>query len=175
MKIITIISILATFLFTTLYITTENRACLSLAITAGTIAYHFLMRYIVAMIVRCVMNNQADLSKWWYRQKRWEKRLYQKLRVKQWKGKMPTYNPDDFNLKQHTPREIACIMCQAELGHEIIVVLSFLPLLMVLIFDDFWAFFITSLLAALLDMMFVIIQRYNCPRILSLFKKRNYY
>lgn len=82
MKIITIISILATFLFTTLYITTENRACLSLAITAGTIAYHFLMRYIVAMIVRCVMNNQADLSKWWYRQKRWEKRLYQKLHVK---------------------------------------------------------------------------------------------
>lgn len=82
MKIITIISILATFLFTTLYITTENRACLSLAITAGTIAYHFLMRYIVAMIVRCVMNNQADLSKWWYREKRWEKRLYQKLHVK---------------------------------------------------------------------------------------------
>lgn len=82
MKIITIISILATFLFTTLYITTENRACLSLAITAGTIAYHFLMRDIVAMIVRCVMNNQADLSKWWYRQKRWEKRLYQKLHVK---------------------------------------------------------------------------------------------
>lgn len=82
MKIITIISILATFLFTTLYITTENRVCLSLAITAGTIAYHFLMRYIVAMIVRCVMNNQADLSKWWYRQKRWEKRLYQKLHVK---------------------------------------------------------------------------------------------
>ena len=173
MKAITIIAILATIIFTIFYRNTRNRVCLSLAITAGTITYHFVMRYIVAGIFRCVMHNQADLSKRWYQQKNWEKHIYQKLHVKQWKGKMPTYDPDSFDLKLHTPGEIAGAMCQAELSHEIIVVLSFLPLLAVPVFGAFWVFLITSTLAALLDLMFVIMQRYNRPRILNLCRKRN--
>lgn len=88
---------------------------------------------------------------------------------------MSTYNPDDYNIKRHTLREVACVMCQAEICHEIIVVLSFLPLLIAPIFGAFWVFFITLVLAALLDLMFVIMQRYNRPRILYLYKKRNYH
>lgn len=173
MKAITIIAILATIIFTILYRNTGNGGCLSMAITSGTITYHFVMRYVVAGIFRCVMHNHADLSKRWYQQKNWEKHFYQKLHVKQWKGKMPTYDPDSFNLKLHTPEEIAGAMCQAELSHEIIVVFSFLPLLTVPMFGAFWVFLITSTLAALLDLMFAIMQRYNRPRILKLCRKRN--
>lgn len=168
MKTITIIAILSTITFAIFYRNTGSGVFLTLAITAGTITYHFVMRYMVAGIFRYVMHNQADLSKKWYKQRSWEKRLYQKLHVKQWKRKMPTYDPDSFNLKLHTPEEIAGAMCQAELSHEIIALCSFLPLLAVPAWGAFWVFLITSTLAAGMDLMFAIMQRYNRPRILNL-------
>ena len=58
-------------------------------------------------------------------------------------------------------------MCQAEIVHEVIVVLSFLPLLAAIPFGAFPVFLITSLLAAMYDLTFVIMQRYNRPRILK--------
>lgn len=85
---------------------------------------------------------------------------------------MPTYQPESFSLQKHTPAEIAQAMCQAEVTHEIIVALSFLPLLMAVPFGDFWVFFLTSLAAAGFDLLFVIIQRYNRPRILALIERQ---
>ena len=168
MKSTTILVVMSTVIFTILYRTTKNGVILSLAITVGTISYHFVMRYAVAGIFSHAMHNQADLSRKWYQQKKWEKKLYQKLRVKQWKNKMPTYEPSYFDLRLHTPEEIAGAMCQAEVSHEAIVIFSFLPLLTVPAFGAFWVFLITSILSALMDLSFAIMQRYNRPRILKL-------
>ena len=71
MKSTMVVAVLATIVFTILYRTTENGVILSLAITAGTISYHFVMRYAVAGIFRHIMHNQADLSRKWYQQKKW--------------------------------------------------------------------------------------------------------
>ena len=84
---------------------------------------------------------------------------------------MPTYNPAVFDPKLHSWEEIAQAMCQAELVHEIIVLLSFLPLLAAIPFGAFPVFLITSLLAALYDFSFVIMQRYNRPRIIRFIEK----
>ena len=71
-------------------------------------------------------------------------------------------------------------MCQAELVHETIVVLSFLPILAGIWFGDFPVFIITSLVAAMVDMSFVIMQRYNRQRIMKVMRniiskrKRNF-
>ncbi len=45
MKSMMVFAVLATIIFTILYRTTENIVMLSLAITAGTISYHFVIRY----------------------------------------------------------------------------------------------------------------------------------
>ena len=84
---------------------------------------------------------------------------------------MPTYDPSCFDPKIHTWAEIAQAMCQAEIVHEVIVVLSFLPLLAAIPFGAFPVFLITSLLAAVYDLTFVIMQRYNRPRIIKFIKK----
>ncbi len=84
---------------------------------------------------------------------------------------MPTYNPDDFSLKKHTASEILKTMCVSELVHESIVVFSFAPLLVVPVFGEFWVFFLTSLTAACYDMLFVLLQRYNRPRMQYLASK----
>lgn len=172
MKSTMVVAVLATIIFTILYRTTENIVMLSLAITAGTISYHFVIRYVVAGIFNSVMQNRADLSKTWYQQRTWEEKLYKKLHVKKWKSKMPTYEPANFDLKIHTPEEIAGAMCQAELSHEVIVIFSFLPLLTVPAFGAFWVFLITFVLSAMIDLSFAIMQRYNRPRIMKLCKRR---
>ena len=172
MKSTMVVAVLATIIFTILYRTTENSVMLSLAITGGTISYHFVIRYVVAGIFSSVMQNRADLSKTWYQQRTWEEKLYKKLYVKKWKSKMPTYEPENFDLRIHTPEEIAGAMCQAELSHEVIVIFSFLPLLTVPAFGAFWVFLITSVLSAMMDLSFAIMQRYNRPRIMKLCKRR---
>lgn len=155
-----------------LYIWFGNDLYETLAITFGTTLYHILMRVAVAFGVNNVMHNRADLSKSWYQPKSWEPPLYAKLRVKKWKDKMPTYQPDFFDPKKITWEEIAMAMCQAEVGHELIVVCSFLPIVAARWFHALPAFLITSILAAAFDLSFVIMQRYNRARILKLVQKQ---
>ena len=84
---------------------------------------------------------------------------------------MPTASPDSFDMKRRTASEIASVMCQAKIVHEIIIVASFLPILGTIWFESFWVFFITALLSACYDLVFVIMQRFNRPRILKIAEK----
>ena len=166
MKSAAMVSFLLTILFSALYFF-ELSWALAIAITFGTCFYHFAMRLLVGHIINGIMQNKADYRKAWYQLRPFENRLYGSLKVKKWKGAMPTYTPDIFDPKLHSWDEIAQAMCQAEIVHEVIVVLSFLPLLAAVPFGAFPVFLITSLLAAMYDLTFVIMQRYNRPRILK--------
>ena len=154
------------------YRCTFNKMFFSLAITFGTTSYHLVMRLMVGFIFNLVMNNRADCKK-----RRWhvttrEMRLYEHIKVERWKGKMPTYHSSSFDHTAHSWEEIVQAMCQAELVHETIAVLSFLPVAAGIWFGDFPVFIITSAIAAMVDMTFVIIQRYNRGRILRLIMER---
>lgn len=139
----------------------------SFAVTFGTCFYHFAMRLLVGHILNHTMGNRADYTKRRYQLRPFEIRLYKALKVKKWKGSMPTYDPSLFDPKLHSWDEIAQAMCQAEVVHETIAVLSFLPLLAAIPFGSFGVFLITSLLAAMYDLLFVIMQRFNRPRVLK--------
>lgn len=141
------------------------------AITFATCLYHFAMRLLVGHSLNRIMGNQADYRKGWYQLRPIENRLYKLFKVKKWKGNMPTYDPSCFDPALHSWDEIAQAMCQAELVHEVIAVLSFLPLLAAIPFGAFPVFLITSCLAALYDLCFVMIQRYNRPRIIKFINK----
>lgn len=167
-------TLIATVLFTVLYRLYPTGVVLTLAITAGTICYHFSMRLLVGFIFDRIMGNRADYRKNWYQLKPWEPSLYKLLRVKSWKGKMPTYNPDLFDPRKHSWDEIAQAMCQAELVHETIVVLSFLPIMAYIWFGSIEVFIITSLVSAGIDMIFVIMQRYNRPRIIQIAERKKH-
>lgn len=83
---------------------------------------------------------------------------------------MPTYDNASFDLKTHSLEEIASTMCQSELAHETIMVLSFLPIICGIYFHAWWVFIITSILSALFDYLFVIVERYNRQRVIHLIK-----
>lgn len=166
MKWTAVICFLMTALFAVIYRAGFHWA-ISFAITFGTCFYHFAMRLLVGQILNHTMGNKADYTKHWYQLRPFEIRLYKALKVKKWKSSMPTFDPSLFDPKLHNWEEIAQAMCQAEVVHEIIVVLSFLPLFAALPFGAFFVFLVTSLLAALFDLSFVIIQRFNRPRVLT--------
>lgn len=136
----------------------------SLGVTALTFFTHFMIRYLSAIIASAFPKRLKDPGGWWYQPKKWEKPLYKKIGVKKLKGRIPTYDPEQFDIEKRTPFELLYASCHAELTHEIIVVLSSLPMLYTLKFGSFPTFLITSLFAACFDMIFVIVQRYNRPR-----------
>ncbi len=167
-KVITIISAVLTVLSAVLYFYTQRDFTLTLAIIFGTTAYHFIMRLAVGFVINLIMHNRADYHTGWFKVRKWELKLYKKLKVKKYKGGMPTYEPELFDPKLHSWSEIAGAMCQAEVVHEVIVILSFLPILAAIPFGALPVFIITSVLSACFDMMFVIMQRYNRSRIVKL-------
>ena len=166
-------SLAATVILAISYKVTSSGILLPLAITSGTIAYHFVMRLMVGLAFHATMRNKADYRKRWYQISKREMAVYEKLKVKKWKRRMPTYDPALFDPRLHTWEEIVQAMCQAELVHETIAVLSFLPILAGVWFGEYPVFIVTSVLAAACDMVFVIMQRYNRQRVMKLLNRKS--
>ncbi len=168
MNLITIFSFTAAIIAAILFYNFDKDIYLTLAITFGTTFYHLGIRLFVGMLYNIGMKNRADYTKKWYRIHPWENKLYQFLRVKAWKDKMPAYNSELFSYKKHTWDEIAQAMCQSELVHETNIILSFVPLIASGWFGSFYVFLITSVCGALFDLSFVIMQRYNRVRVIKI-------
>ena len=171
-KLLATLFTVSTILLFFIYSNSKNPFWLSSTITAGTFSYHFLMRLCVGWIIDLIMHNRANLDNPWYQLHKFETKLYTWLKIKKWKRKMPTYSPELFDASKRSYAEIAQSMCQAEIVHECIMILSFLPVLLVPLFGAFWVFFLTSTAAAFYDSIFVMIQRYNRPRIIKLMYKK---
>lgn len=140
---------------------------LSAAITFGTTFYHFAMRLAVGAAVPIPKNPHAS----WFQPRPFEQGLYRALRVKRWKGRMPTFLPEHFSLSRAGAAGVLRNSCKSEIVHEVIMVLSFAPVLAIPELGAAGVFWITSALSALFDGCFVVIQRYNRPRLLRLVQK----
>ncbi len=172
MKLTALASAVLTAVCAVIFLKTDIGVFLPLAITFGTVAYHFIMRLAVGYTVNGIMRNRADCTKRWYQLHRCEEKLYRKLGVKTWKDKLPAYDPSLFSVKEHGFEDIAQATCQAEIVHEIIALLSFLPIIAVRWFGTAGVFIVTSVLSAGFDLMFVMIQRYNRPRLVRIAQKK---
>lgn len=164
----------------------------SLMITFGTCFYHLFVRLLAGAVMRFLFKSVVFVQKeecgqrknaggkrgislaehFWFRERAFEKKVYDRLQVKKWKGRMPTYAPETFSLGEYSPDEVIRSMCQAELTHEVNVALSFVPLFFALFAGEFPVFLCTSLAASAFDMIFVIIQRYNRPRLVRLWNRK---
>ena len=151
---------------------TGNGLFFSAAITFGTAFYHFAVRLAVGLGIDMRYHNRMDYTKPWFREKSFEPRLYEKMRVKQWKKRLPTFTPQEFDLKSRSLEEVAQATCQAEVVHEVNMPLSLIPVAFSVWFGSLGVFALTSCAAFAFDGIFVIMQRYNRPRLLRLLKKQ---
>ena len=170
MKTTALVTLVLTVVLAMLYRLYHRGWLLSAAITAGTTFYHFAMRLIVGTIVPHWVKNPTKYR--WFRQKPFEATLYETLKVKSWKDRMPTYDPASFSLRENTLEQIVDNCCVSEAVHEVIIPLSFVPLVFSLWWGVFPVFLTTSLLSALFDSCFAIMQRYNRPRLVRILAKK---
>lgn len=150
----------------------ENKAYLTLSITFGVTLYHFSIRLIIGYLTDKIFRGKTNPKSKWFSPKKFEHRMYKTLKVHKWKKFVPTFDPNQFNMEDNSFDKIADSMCVAELCHEIIILFALLPVFLAIPFGDFWVFFITSVLSAAFDLIFVILQRYNRPRILRLIVRK---
>lgn len=171
MLLATLISLMGLLISAAVFHFAEYPAAFSAAVAFGTTFYHLGVRLAVGYLIDRKYHNQMDYTNSWFRPRSFEKGLYKKLQVKRWKKWLPTYNPEDFRLKDHSVAEILQTSCQAEVVHEINMVLSWVPVVFSVWFGSLGVFLITSCAAFLFDGVFVIIQRYNRPRLLRLLRR----
>ena len=148
----------------------KNGIVLWIGITSFTIMYHLWMRIIMGNVTKLFKINYKQL---WFKERKFEKKLYKKLRVKEWKGKALTYNPELFSLKDYSLEEIANTMSKAETDHWINELISLSTLLFAIPWGKLWIFLVSAIAAMIFDAQFIVIQRYNRPRIVKILKREN--
>ena len=148
----------------------ENSAVLWAGIVSFMIVYHFWGRIIMGNVSKLLKINQ---NHWWFQEKSFEKPLYRFLRVKNWKGKALTYNPESFSLTAHSLNEVATVMTKSEVDHWINEAISLFSILFSLLWGELWIFVLTAVLAMIFDAQFIVIQRFNRPRILRIIQKQD--
>ena len=148
----------------------KTEMILWIGIIAFTIMYHFWVRIIMGNVSK-LFKKYINYKQWWFKEKSFEKGLYKFLRVKEWKGKALTYNPESFSLKEHSLEEIANTMVKSEIDHWINEAISLSTLLFIIPWGRTWAFVISAIAAMIFDSQFIIIQRYNRPRILKVLER----
>lgn len=162
----TVLSVVMTALFYVLHRVYGGVFFLSVCITFLTVSYHFGMRLAVGTAVASFFKKREfNPDSFFFRIRPFERKLYEKLCVKKWEKKVITAQPEMFDLRRNTLGGLLHNMEQAELVHRIIMLLSFVPLLFIIPFGEPVVFAATSVLACLADFKFVIIQRYNRPKV----------
>ena len=170
MKATAFVSLAATLTLVLLYRRFPQGWLFAAAITAGTTFYHFAMRLLVGSVVPLCIKQPMKYR--WFQEKSFEPRLYRFLKVKRWKDRMPTYDPASFSLQGNSLQQIVDNCCVSEAVHEVIILLSFIPLGFARWWGAFPVFLTTSLLATGVDCCFVIMQRYNRPRLVRILTKK---
>lgn len=105
---------------------------------------------------------------------KFEEDLYRILKVKKWEEYMVMARPEQFDLSVNSMDDLLHNMAQAELVHRIIMVLSFAPIILIIPYGASMIFIATSIVASLIDLQFVMIQRYNRPRVMRIMKYKSY-
>ena len=150
----------------------NNKIILWIGITAFTILYHLWVRIIMGNVSKLFRNN-INYNQSWFKERKFEKKLYEFLKVKKWKGSALTYNPEQFSLKDNSLESILNTMTKSEVDHWINEVISITTIFFGFIWGKTWIFVITALAAMIFDSQFIIIQRYNRPRVIKLIEKQN--
>ena len=149
----------------------NTKTILWTGIVAFTVMYHLWLRIIMGNVVKLFKKN-INYKQWWFKEKNFEKYIYKFLRVKKWKRKALTYNPELFSLRENSLEDIANTTAKVEIDHWVNELISLTTLFFAIPWGAFWAFFISAIAAMIFDAQFIAIQRYNRPRIARILEKR---
>lgn len=119
-----------------------------------------------------IKKNGFNYKNKWFKVHKFEIKIYDVLKVKKWKNILPTYNKKSYDLSSNSLIEIANTMCKAEVAHEIMFIISFIPMFLMFAFPKVFIYLIVICsLSAVIDLLLIMIQRYNRNRIVKLINR----
>lgn len=156
-----------------------------LYITGILAVFWFSINFVVPWLVRFLVPKKFfSEDRWLFKERKFESSFYRKIKVSKWKDKLPDAGklihfqrdslPEDMDEAYINRFITEC--CIAELGHLSVGILGFTSLFLVYLipgntqFEHLEVFFVLSVLDLLIQLLFVIIQRYNRPRLIKLRK-----
>ena len=148
---------------------TESGAVKWIGVVSFMILYQFGLRILFGEITNRLSFNYNHS---FFKRKPFEAKLYRLLRVRQWKDKVLTFNPDKYDFENRTLHQLASTMAKSETDHWFNVLISLFGVLFSLIWGLFPVFLAVSILAILFDAQFIVVQRYNRPIVLRLKERR---
>ena len=149
--------------------------------TALNIVFWTACNFGVAFLVRCLPRRLFSWGRAFYRELRFEKRLYRMLGVNRWKDHLPEAGGLAGFSKRNLAGELTLPYvetflletCIAEVGHLAIGILGYCSVGFAWLLPDPYPYIPLFLGFATLDLvvqlLFVIIQRYNRPRLMRLY------
>lgn len=150
------------------------KPCLTLAVVFSTVFYHVGIRLFVWTVLSLCKKKPFDFNNLWMREKKFEAKFYSFIRLNKWKNAFPSYL-EDFDLTDGLLSAINTA-CLAEATHAIIIPLSFLPVIPMIIFYDasfIILFSILSVIAGVVDFLYVCVLRYNRFRFIKAYQQDN--
>ncbi len=167
-----VLTVLVAAVFFLLYYTgiCKSDAVLWIGIVSFMIFYHFGLRIFMGEMTKRLKINYAHPL---YRERKFEKKLYKFLKVRKWKSKVLTFEPEKFGISKVSLEELSANMSKSELDHWINELISIFSLLFIFVWGTAPAFAITAAAAMLFDAQFIVVQRYNRPIVLRLIAKKN--
>lgn len=146
----------------------QSLVVLWVGIASFTILYHFWLRILMGKVTK---RFAIDYRAWWFKERRFEKYIFKILRVRKWKGKVLTYDPDAFLIEKHGYKGVANAMAKAETDHWINELISLSTMLFPLLWGAPWLFISTAVVGMLFDMQFIVVQRFHRPIITRVIEK----
>ena len=150
----------------------KNDVVLYTGVTAFTIVYQLGLRLLFGVLTTS-FKDKLNVKQFLFKERKFEKKLYETLKVKKWKKRALTYDPEAFNLRKNTKKQVLQTMLKSELDHWINELISLSTLAFALIWGQFAIFLVTCILAMLFDGQFILIQRFNRPRVERLIEKED--
>lgn len=160
------------FTFFKLFLDTQEDPCLFLGILFMTAAYHLIVRLVIGTFADGALENGIDPENHWFADSDAEQAAYRAIGVKRWKNKLPTPDAWKFSIKRRSLEDVIAESCRTEVVHEAGAVASLLTVLLTIPFGYLWFFILTAAIGAVFDLVFVMIQRYNRPRLMRAAAKK---
>ena len=152
---------------------------ISLLNTAFWLVLHFGTGLFFSYLPKKIQLKLYDYTRSYYKVSDKEKQILSVLKVSRWKDALPQFNMlfDKSTIGNISAEHIQAFIretCKAEIVHLSIAVLGFLSLLFPVTLNDmeyFPLYLCIAVFIALCQLPFVLIQRYNRPRLLRLLKR----
>lgn len=160
-------SLVLMFVFLALFVKTRSDVLLVIGLIMMNAAFQLISRLFIGTLCEGAFENGVNSSSDWYKTTEFEERLYGSLMIKKLKAKLPKTENTGFTLKKSGVQDIIDSGCIVESEHEVCILTSMLGILLAIPFGYVGLFIAAAVIGVVYDLLFVCVQRYNRPRLIT--------